>query len=67
MFHSASDCKHTLSWQIQQDRPYMSVTQEVGNLIKGPDTCYVDIWLPDSRTGIESSLALNQKQGEMRI
>ena len=25
----------------------------VGNLIKGPNRCYVDIWLPDTGTAIE--------------
>ena len=53
VFHSESDFKHALSWQIQQDHPAMRIRQEVGNLIEGPDRRYVDIWLPDSRTAIE--------------
>ena len=53
VFHSESDFKHALSWQIQQDHPSLRVRQEVGNLIEGPDRRYVDIWLPDSGTAIE--------------
>ena len=53
VFHSESDFKHALSWQIQQDNTSMRVRQEVGNLIEGPDRRYVDIWLPDSGTAIE--------------
>ena len=53
VFHSESDFKHALSWQIQRNNPSTRVRQEVGNLIEGPDRRYVDIWLPDSRTAIE--------------
>ena len=53
VFHSESDFKHALSWQLQQDQPSIRVRQEVGNLIDGPDRRYVDVWLPDSRTAIE--------------
>ena len=53
VFHSESDFKHALSWQIQQTDPSLRIRQEVGNLIEGPDRRYVDIWLPDSRTTIE--------------
>ena len=53
VFHSESDFKHALSWQIQQDHPSLRIRQEVGNLIEGPDRRYVDIWLPDSGTAIE--------------
>ena len=53
VFHSESDFKHALSWQIQQDNPSIRIRQEVGNPIKGPDQRYVDTWLPDSNTGIE--------------
>ena len=53
VFHSESDFKHALSWQIQQNHPSLRVRQEVGNLIEGPDRRYVDIWLPDHRTAIE--------------
>ena len=53
VFHSESDFKHALSWQLQQDHPAMRIRQEVGNLIGGPDRRYVDVWLPDSRTAIE--------------
>ena len=53
VFHSESDFKHALSWQIQQDNPAMGVRQEVGNLLPGPDRRYVDIWFPDTRTAIE--------------
>ena len=35
VFHSESDFKHALSWQIQQDNTSMRVRQEVGNLIEG--------------------------------
>ena len=53
VFHSESDFKHALSWQVQQDHPSVRVRQEVGNLIDGPDRRYVDMWLPDSRTAIK--------------
>ena len=53
VFHSESDFKHALSWQIQKDHPAMRIRQEVGNLIQGPDRRYVDVWLPDSGTAIE--------------
>ena len=53
VFHSESDFKHALSWQIQQDHPSVRIRQEVGNLIQGPDRRYVDVWLPDSGTAIE--------------
>ena len=53
VFHSESDFKHALSWQVQQDHPNVRVRQEVGNLIDGPDRRYVDMWLPGSRTAIE--------------
>ena len=53
VFHSESDFKHALSWQIQNDNPSIRIRQEVGNLLSGPDRRYVDIWLPDSRTTIE--------------
>ena len=53
VFHSESDFKHALSWQMQQDNPAIRIRQEVGNLLPGPDRRYVDIWLPDSRTAIE--------------
>ena len=53
VFHSESDFKHALSWQIHKDDPSTRVRQEVGNLIEGPDRRYVDIWLPDSKTAIE--------------
>ena len=53
VFHSESDFKHALSWQIQQTDPSLRIRQEVGNLIEGPDRRYVDIWLPDSGTAIE--------------
>ena len=52
-FHSESDFKHALSWQLQQDHPSVRVRQEVGNLIEGPDRRYVDVWLPDSGTAVE--------------
>ncbi len=53
VFHSESDFKHALSWQLQQDHPSIKIRQEVGNLIDGPDRRYVDVWLPDSKTAIE--------------
>ena len=53
VFYSESDFKHALSWQIQKDNPSIRIRQEVGNLIKGPERRYVDIWLPDSKTAIE--------------
>ena len=53
VFHSESDFKHALSWQIQNDNPSIRIRQEVGNLIEGPDRRYVDICLPDSGTAIE--------------
>ena len=53
VFHSESDFKHALSWQIQQGHPDMRIRQEVGNLIDGPDRRYVDVWLQDSKTAIE--------------
>ena len=53
VFHSESDFKHALSWQIQQADPSVRIRQEVGNLIDGPDRRYVDVWLPDSGTAIE--------------
>ena len=53
VFHSESDFKHALSWQVQQNHPSMRVRQEVGNLLPRPDMRYVDIWLPDSGTAIE--------------
>ena len=53
VFHSESDFKHALSWQVQLDHPAMRVRQEVGNLIEGLDRRYVDIWFPDSGTAVE--------------
>ena len=53
VFHSESDFKHALSWQIQKDRPAVRIRQEVGNLIEGPDRRYLDIWRPNSGTAIE--------------
>ena len=53
VFHSESDFKHALSWQIQRNNPSLRIRQEVGNLIEGPDRRYVDVWLPDSGTAIE--------------
>ena len=53
VFHSESDFKHALSWQIQKDNPQIQIRLEVGNLIEGADRRYLDIWLPDFRTGIE--------------
>ena len=53
VFHSESDFKHALSWQVQSDHPAMRVRQEVGNLIEGLDRRYVDIWFPDSGTAVE--------------
>ena len=53
VFHSESDFKHALSWQIQRNNPSTRIRQEVGNLIEGPDRRYVDVWLPDSRVAIE--------------
>ena len=53
VFHSESDFKHALSWQVQLDHPAMRVRQEVGNLIEELDRRYVDIWFPDSGTAVE--------------
>ena len=53
VFHSESDFKHALSWQVQQDHPSIRVSQKVGNLIDEPARRYVDMWLPDSRTATE--------------
>ena len=53
VFHSESDFKHALSWQIQQDHPAIRIRQEVGSLIEGPDRRYVDVWLPNSGSAIE--------------
>ena len=53
VFHSESDFKHALSWQIQQDHPSVRIRQEVGNLIQEPERRYMDVWLPDSGTAIE--------------
>ena len=53
VFHSESDFKHALSWQIQRNNPSTRIRQEVGDLIEGTDRRYVDIWLPDYRTAIE--------------
>ena len=53
VFHSESDFKYALSWQVQLDHPAMRVRQEVGNLIEGLDRRYVDIWFPDSGTAVE--------------
>jgi hypothetical protein len=53
VFHSESDFKHALSWQVQLDHPAMRVRQEVGNLVEELDRRYVDIWFPDSGTAVE--------------
>ena len=39
VFHSESDFKHALSWQIQQEHPSVRIRQEVGNLIPGRQRC----------------------------
>ena len=72
VFHSESDFKHALSWQIQKDNPSIRIRQEVGNLIEGPDRRYVDIWLPDSKTAIElkyltRTAAIVQDDEEFRL
>lgn len=53
IFHSESDFRHALSWQIQKDNPSTRIRQEVKNLIEGPARRYVDIWLPDTGTAID--------------
>ena len=73
VFHSESDFKHALSWQIQRGQPAIRIRQEVGNLLPGPDRRYVDIWLPDSRTAIElkyrttpATICLNDEEFDLK-